>query len=100
MPLERRNMQEESNGGNVRIERQVRRLPGRREPYTQIGIRRMRCARCGERARYQWQVCADHNTWRPICERCDVELNRMVLEWIGHPETENLMDAYELAHSS
>lgn len=34
-------------------------LHGRRQPYTEIGVRRVPCTRCGEPAEYQWQVCAD-----------------------------------------
>jgi len=56
---------------------------GRRKPYTVIGISRLKCVRCGSQARYQWQVCADKNLWRPICEKCDILLNKMVLRFMG-----------------
>jgi hypothetical protein len=57
---------------------------GRRKPYTERGIRRLRCFRCRKRqARQQWQICADGNVWRPICDECDLELNALVLRWIG-----------------
>jgi hypothetical protein len=67
----------------------------RREPYTAAGIARVGCIRCGARAVYQWSICADGNNHRPICQPCDIALNRMVLEWFEHPETDRLMLAYE-----
>lgn len=67
----------------------------RREPYTEIGVRRLRCVRCQLRwAAFQWQCCADGNNWRPLCQRCDVELNALVLEWMGHPEAAALSKRY------
>jgi hypothetical protein len=56
--------------------------PGRREPYTEIGIRRMPCARCGKPARFQWQICADDRLFRTLCAECDVTLNEMVMRWV------------------
>lgn len=57
---------------------------GRKEPYTEIGIRRLTCFRCGaSKPQQQWQICADDNLYRPICNKCDVELNEMVLKWAG-----------------
>ena len=69
--------------------------PQRKQPYTDTGIRRLRCVRCGERAWSQWQVCADGNNFRAICQPCDVALNRLVLEWMGHPRAKELGDIYE-----
>lgn len=59
------------------------RLHGRPKPYTERGIRRLPCFRCGRRSRFQWSTCADGNLWRPICERCDIALNSLVLRWMG-----------------
>lgn len=61
----------------------------RRQPYTEIGIRRLKCFRagCDNRATTQWQICADDRVFRPVCWPCDVELNRIVLEWAGFPDT-------------
>jgi hypothetical protein len=66
----------------------------RRKPYTAIGIRRLKCFRCGARAEFQWQVCADGNQYRPLCRDCDVGLNALVLRWMRHPEAERLTAAY------
>ena len=54
---------------------------GRRKPYTQIGIRRLKCQRCSSVPEYQWQCCANGNRWLPVCERCDIDLNIMVLRF-------------------
>ncbi|HEX2239269.1 MAG TPA: hypothetical protein VHJ19_13300 [Gammaproteobacteria bacterium] len=67
---------------------------GRRKPYTDRGIRRLPCFRCGQPARYQWQICSDNNLWRPLCALCDVELNEMVLHFMGHPHAERLNALY------
>jgi hypothetical protein len=67
----------------------------RREPYTEAGVRRLKCLRCGVRpARFQWQICSDGSKYRPICGPCDVELNEMVLQWFAHPDAAALIEAY------
>ena len=72
----------------------------RKKPYTDRGITRVPCARCGQPSSQQWQVCADGGVWRAICRRCDIELNRMVLRWIGDPQWREKVARYtqELAH--
>ncbi|MGA0608833.1 hypothetical protein [Caldimonas sp. KR1-144] len=67
---------------------------GSHEPYTEDAIRRLKCVRCGARAKFQWQCCADGNTWRPICPACDVELNALVLLWMRDPEAEAKVSDY------
>ena len=67
----------------------------RKTPYTQIGMSRLKCVRCGGQAVHQWQVCADDNTFRPLCLPCDVELNRLVLTWAGHPNVDEAIERYE-----
>lgn len=66
----------------------------RKEPYTAAGIRRLKCVRCSSQARYQWEVCADGNNWRPLCASCDIELNSLVLRWMGDPQAEKKIRAY------
>lgn len=58
-------------------------LQGRKKPYTSIGIGRKKCARCGERAMFQWNICALGNLFHPICEDCDISLNDTVLKFMG-----------------
>lgn len=67
---------------------------GRKKPYTDIGIRRKECVRCGEPASQQWRVCSD-SLWRPVCLVCDTALNMLVLKFMNHPAADELMAAYE-----
>lgn len=66
----------------------------RTEPYTAQGIRRVKCVRCSSPAVHQWQVCADDNHYRALCLACDVELNKMVLEWARDPNAASKVAAY------
>ena len=59
---------------------------GRKKPYTEIGVRRLPCSRCGQPASRQWNVCADGNLYRPLCVACDFKLNKMVLKWMNDPD--------------
>lgn len=62
---------------------------GRKQPYTERGIKRVCCARCRKRpAVYQWDACAIDNRHVPVCERCDVALNALVLRWLKVPAAE------------
>ena len=69
----------------------------RKRPYTKIGIKRLTCSRkgCTNKASSQWQICADNNNYRPICDTCDEELNRTVLEFMGFPNIEEKMKKYQ-----
>lgn len=68
----------------------------RRTPYTERGIRRLKCFRagCTNRAEFQWQICADGRVFRPVCLPCDIDLNRLVLEWAGVPDAAEKLAAY------
>ena len=72
----------------------MRRAGRKSRPYSNSEIRSLLCVRCGSPALTQWRVCADDNTWRPICWPCDVELNRMVLEWMRDPGVESKVWVY------
>ena len=69
----------------------------RRRPYTERGITRLECFRagCTNRASTQWQICSDGNVWRPLCRSCDVDLNRMVLQWAGVSDAAERIADYE-----
>lgn len=67
----------------------------RTKPYTVIGISRLKCIRCGHRAKYQWQICSDGNVYRPLCEPCDIELNELVLKWAGFPDWREKLEQYK-----
>jgi transcription elongation factor Elf1 len=66
----------------------------RKKPYTETGIKRLRCIGCGERAFSTWSVCADNNVQRPVCKQCDVKLNALALEFFEHPNRKQLMLDY------
>jgi hypothetical protein len=68
----------------------------RRKPYSERGIRRLKCWRlgCENRAFQQWQICADGNVYRPVCWECDVEMNGLVLAFMGDPEAYTKMKRY------
>lgn len=68
---------------------------GRKKPYTDAGLKRMSCARCGQQATHQWSACADDNLWRPICVSCDLELNELVLKFMNDPDTESKIAHYK-----
>ena len=66
----------------------------RTKPYTEIGIKRLKCARCNNKGYASWQVCADDRIYRPMCLQCDIELNELVLKWMGDPLVEEKMGKY------
>lgn len=66
----------------------------RKKPYTATGIQRLKCIRCGKQAGFQWQICADGNNFRPICDDCDTELNKVVLKFMKHPHYRQLIAEY------
>lgn len=68
---------------------------GRREPYTERGIHRVPCVRCGEPSVHQWQICANANRYLTVCEACDIELNRIALDFARIPNAKELMARYE-----
>lgn len=67
---------------------------GRKKPYTEAGIRRLPCCRCGEPAEFQWSACADGNLWRPLCRTCDIGLNQVALEYLKDPKATSKIRAY------
>ena len=73
------------------------RYQGRRKPYTERGISRVPCRRCGAPSKQQWQVGANGSRWLGVCAACDLELNRMTLAFFRLPNQAVLMAAYERA---
>ena len=71
----------------------------RKKPYTEIGIRRLKCFRfdiCGNMAKFQWNICSDGNEFRPICLECDVALNETVLKFMGFADWKEKIKAYKV----
>lgn len=52
----------------------------RRKEYTEAGIKRVPCAKCGQPSAHQWRICST-SQWTAVCKTCDEEINRMVAEW-------------------
>lgn len=61
--------------------------------YTEAGVQRLPCARCGKPAEQQWFTCAD-GFWRPICIECDIKLNEMVLRFMNDPHWKSKIRQY------
>lgn len=56
----------------------------RYKPLTVADVGRRLCARCRRRRGHAvWNICADGGRNRPICKACDLELNALVLLWMG-----------------
>ena len=68
----------------------------RKTPYTEIGIKRLKCFRCGEKASYQWQICSDGNIFRPLCTKCDIEMNEIVLKFMKFPNWQEKINNYKI----
>jgi NAD-dependent SIR2 family protein deacetylase len=66
---------------------------GRKKPYSEAGVKRLPCVRCGKPAYAQWNACAD-GLQRPICKECDVLLNFIVLMFMEDPDIDEKMRKY------
>lgn len=73
---------------------------GRRRPYTQRGIGRIPCSRCGAPSRFQWSACANDNLFVGVCLECDIGLNRVALLFMRLPDAEALLARYAAAKRS
>ena len=69
-------------------------IKGRKEPYTELGIKRVPCSRCGKASTSQWQVCANNNRYMGICTACDIKLNKLVLEFMNIANSQGLIIRY------
>ena len=66
----------------------------RTKPYTEIGIKKLKCFRCGNQANQQWNICADKGQFRPICKECDIKLNELVLKFMGFKDWKSKIKEY------
>lgn len=69
-------------------------MRARATPYTQRGIKRVPCRRCGAPSSQQWQICADFSSYRAVCLDCDIEMNRLVLEFMRFPDVGRTIEEY------
>lgn len=55
----------------------------------------MKCVRCGKPASAQWQICADKNIYRPVCQECDIAINKIVLSFMfPNRDIERIINGY------
>lgn len=66
----------------------------RKRPYTPNQLSKEKCFRCGAPAEFQWSACADDNHWRPLCGPCDLQLNVMVVRWLGFKNWQAMIKRY------
>ncbi|HDY90108.1 MAG TPA: hypothetical protein ENH82_18570 [bacterium] len=66
----------------------------RRKPYTELGLSRVPCLRCGKPSTQQWQICSLGNKWAGVCTKCDVALNKLVLKFMRIKNQKQIIKAY------
>lgn len=54
-----------------------------------------KCFRCGKPAKHSWSICADGNKLRHVCIKCDVELNTVVLIFMGFRDWKSKIAKYK-----
>ena len=69
------------------------------EPYTAIGVKRVPCARCGQKPGHaSWNVCADNIGNRPqyrvLCVECDIRMNKIAMEFVFGRSRDGVVAAY------
>lgn len=68
----------------------------RAREYTNRGITRCKCIRCGKQASDSWSACSVNNKWMPVCKRCDYQLNRLALNFmLGRERAEPYLKRYK-----
>ena len=66
------------------------------KPYTDCGIKRIPCVRCGGQGYSSWHICADGNQPRVFCRECDIEANRLAMTFaFGAVKSRKPMRKYE-----
>lgn len=66
----------------------------RSKPYTDKGLSRVPCLRCGKPSSQQWQICSLGNKWAGICIECDIDLNEYVLKFMRIKKWPAIMSKY------
>lgn len=67
----------------------------RRKPYTEAGIKRVPCSRCGKPSVEQWNVCALGGGYYGVCAECDVLLNELTLRFFRLADWRKLLKQYK-----
>ena len=72
----------------------------RKKPYTDIGIKRVPCSRCGNPSSQQWQICSLDNRYAGVCTKCDILLNELVLRFMRVKNVDKIIMPYRAAQST
>jgi hypothetical protein len=56
-----------------------------------------RCAKHRRKAIYEWRICSAHGDaqWEGVCAECDLELNRIALQWRFPKTWKKRFEAYK-----
>ncbi len=54
-----------------------------------------KCYRCNNKANQTWNICADGNKDRYVCNPCDIQLNTMVLIFMGVRDWQSKINKYK-----
>lgn len=66
----------------------------RRTPYTERGISRVPCVKCGKPSVHQWRICST-DAWTAVCRPCDEAINAQIAAWaFGEVEANRLLAKY------
>ncbi len=68
---------------------------GRKQPYTETGISRVPCYRCGNPSTQQWQICCLRSYYVGVCNKCDIALNELVLKFMGISNRKEIIKRYK-----
>ncbi len=69
-------------------------MAGRRTAYTERGIGRVPCQRCGRPSVHQWQACALDRRYVAVCSQCDAAINALVLDFFRVRDRGKIMRQY------
>lgn len=64
------------------------------EPISLDQLWEVPCIRCGQPSQCQWNVCANKGLSLSLCLDCDIELNRVVLKFLGFQNPESYLEWY------
>lgn len=54
-----------------------------------------KCYKCGKRATESWNICADGNKIKYVCRKHNIELNELVLKFMGFRNWKAKMKKYK-----
>ncbi len=54
------------------------------------------CIRCGKPARHKWSGCCVNGASFWMCDKCDLEINGMFLQFLGIPNWKEVIQNYKM----